>query len=143
MLPVLEKHFNQTMAHHWQQIIDFLKLHYVLSQRDDSAYWRDMRDEQTIPDSLQEKLLLWQYEGPGIFDAPLAKELFPAASWQYIWYGMGGRSVMPDTRQRQQQREQAGQQFKAVAQKTHALVNSLPGNRELIRKIQAFGLQTI
>ena len=40
-LPLLAKRYNKKFTARWQQIIEFLKLHYVASQRTDSDYWRD------------------------------------------------------------------------------------------------------
>ena len=49
--------FNREFTDRWEQIIEFLKLHYVLSGRDDSDYWIDHRSAASIPAGLQQKLL--------------------------------------------------------------------------------------
>lgn len=63
-MSIVAKRFNQTHLRRWQQIIDFLKLHYVLSQRRDTEFWRDNKVTDTIPLSLQEQLSLWQHQPP-------------------------------------------------------------------------------
>ncbi len=35
--------FNDTFRYRWERIVDFLKLHYVLSRRTDSPFWIDNR----------------------------------------------------------------------------------------------------
>jgi len=50
VMDIVAKRFNDTFSYRWQRIIDFLKLHYMLSKREDSAFWRDNRDSHTIPD---------------------------------------------------------------------------------------------
>ncbi|KTF05757.1 tryptophan halogenase [marine sediment metagenome] len=49
VMDIVAKRFNDTFSYRWQRIIDFLKLHYMLSKRKDSAFWRDNRDSHTIP----------------------------------------------------------------------------------------------
>lgn len=86
--PVVSKRFNEQMNYRWQRIIDFLKLHYVLTERQE-PYWQANKDPLTIPDSLKEDMEIWRYRGPQIADFSAAIELFPAASYQYVLYGMG------------------------------------------------------
>src|SRR3546814_12180798 len=78
--------------------IDFLKLHYVLPRREDTAFWRDNVRPESIPDRLKELLLLWRYQSPWFHDEfDRVEEVFPAASYQYVLYGMGyGTEVEPD-----------------------------------------------
>ncbi|MFA9217272.1 MAG: tryptophan halogenase family protein [Sphingomonadaceae bacterium] len=55
MAPLAQR-FNDTFRYRWERVIEFLKLHYVLSQRRDAdgcSYWRDNRDPSTIPARLQ------------------------------------------------------------------------------------------
>ena len=42
-MDIVARRFNDTFSYRWDRIVDFLKLHYVLSKRDDSDYWRDNR----------------------------------------------------------------------------------------------------
>ena len=47
----------------------------------------------TIPDRLQNLLQLWKYQSPWFFDEfDRLEEVFPAASYQYVLYGMGFRT---------------------------------------------------
>ena len=87
-LQVVSQRFNEQMYYRWQRIIDFLKLHYMLTQRDE-PYWQDHRLEETFPQSLKNDMMMWNTRGPTIDDFNSAYELFPAASYQYVLYGMG------------------------------------------------------
>lgn len=91
IMEVVAKRFNRKLDYHWARIVEFLKLHYAISQRDDSSYWLDARHESTWPAELRDKLLLWQQQPPWHDDAPMVNELFPSASYQYVLYGMGFR----------------------------------------------------
>lgn len=140
VMDITAKRFNQRFTHYWDTIIEFLKLHYVLTQRNDSDYWRDHRLQESIPAELTERLHLWRYQIPNKYDFPLAEEMFPAASWQYVLYGMGFRTLMRDEGVDQD----AGKPyFDKVGKIKNQLTAQLPSNRELINKIHQFGLQRI
>ena len=79
--------FNTLFRYRWDRIVEFLKLHYVLSERDE-PYWRDHRDPASIPPRLAELLRLWRHQPPSRADFPMVDEIFPAASYQYVLYGM-------------------------------------------------------
>ncbi len=127
--------FNRLFTYRWERIIDFLKLHYVLSQRDDSDYWRDNRAAQSIPASLQELMLLWQHQVPMHGDLPHLDEVFSAASYQYILYGMGFSTDNRHIPLDKQQQARAYQLFNQVNHRANQWVAQVPDNRELIKEI--------
>ena len=88
--------FNEQMNRQWSQVEEFLQLHYVLSQRSGSAYWRDVRSEDRVLPELSEKLKKWCRHPVWHADAPRFDELFPSASYQYVLYGMLGRHIIPN-----------------------------------------------
>jgi len=47
---IIAARFNDVTAYRWGRIIDFLKLHYVLTRRTDSRFWTDNVDPDTVPD---------------------------------------------------------------------------------------------
>ena len=141
VMSIISKRFNQTFSYRWERIIDFLKLHYCITQRTDSAFWVDNCDPATIPESLQELLALWRYQAPSDQDFTSNNEVFPAASYQYVLYGMGFESSLVRATDHDLRfgAEQFARNKKMVAQ----VVASLPTNRELLQKIQEFGLQKV
>jgi tryptophan halogenase len=134
VMTVVAKRFNEKMAYHWERVVEFLKLHYVLSQRDDSDYWRACRDPASCPESLRDKLLLWQQQAPWHDDAPRVDELFPSASYQYVLYGMGFRPSLQATRDAAmlRDRERIGGLLQGIADRTRQMRKLLPTNRELL-----------
>ena len=80
--------FNKLFRYRWDRIIEFLKLHYVLSRREE-PYWRAHRDPDHIPPHLADLLTLWRDQPPSSSDFPYIDEIFSAQSHQYILYGMG------------------------------------------------------
>lgn len=87
-MDVVSKRFNKRCHYRWQRIIDFLKLHYALSQRPE-PFWRDVAAPSSMSERLQEDLDLWRYQAPWKTDFDSLNEAFPAASYQYVLYGMG------------------------------------------------------
>ena len=130
-MAIMEKRFNQAMAYRWQRIIDFLKLHYMLNDRPE-PYWKAHRDPASIPDSLKEDLAVWATRGPQTADFDSALELFPAASYQYVLYGMGFRPDFSSQAWLYDQQRLAQQVFTRNQQLTRQLLDSLPSHRDLI-----------
>ena len=93
-MALIARRFNTLFRYRWDRIVEFLKLHYVLSRRN-GRYWRDHRDPASIPPRLAELLMLWANRPPTRADLPMIDELFPAASYHYILYGMGARVPAP------------------------------------------------
>lgn len=54
--------YNARMGINFERVRDFLLLHYVATQRDDSEMWRYFRAME-LPDSLQEKIQAWMSRG--------------------------------------------------------------------------------
>jgi Tryptophan halogenase. len=88
-LAILEKRFNAIFSYRWDKIVEFLKLHYALSERRDSDYWREVTNLSSSPESLNGLLELWRYRSPYFRDLLQSEEVFPSASYQYVLYGMG------------------------------------------------------
>ena len=134
IMEVVAARFNAKMGYHWERIVEFLKLHYATSRRDDSEYWRDNRAAGSCPDGLREKLTLWRQQPPWHDDAPRVDELFPSASYQYVLYGMGFRPCHTgaDTAAYGRMRERADEVFHGVREQGRRMARLLPTNRELV-----------
>jgi hypothetical protein len=134
------KPFNQALLHHWERIIHFLKLHYVLSERK-GAYWEAHRNPSSWPGSLADDVLKWRQRPIDHGEADRITDLFPAASYQYIYHGMG-KPVGSDGRNRRSKQQLAQvtpQLFNEVQKAQQALFTAMPSNRDLLDKIKAFG----
>jgi flavin-dependent dehydrogenase len=144
MMDIVAKRFNDKFLYRWDRIIDFLKLHYILNKRQD-RYWRDHLDPASIPESLQELIALWKYQGPWHRDTNHIDEMFPSASFQYVLYGMNFETQPSTTARRSDRlgREAAAELFQKNAKQRQQLQAAMPTNRELINKINTYGLQKI
>lgn len=142
-MDIVADRFNDTFAYRWERVVDFLKLHYVLSKREDSDYWRDHRRAGTIPEHLHALLGLWRHQAPSRYDLPRIEEVFPSASYQYILYGMGVRPEPRATTRRAADVSRAEDCFRETAGLTRKMLAALPGHRELIDHIHTRGLSPI
>jgi len=133
--------FNEAFIYRWERVIEFLKLHYVLSRRSDSAFWIEHREAASIPDRLRELLDLWRTRAPSRRDFPRIEEVFPSASYQYILYGMGC-ALEADARASDLPLE-ADRHFREAAQLTARMLPALPSNRELLDHIRRHGMPRI
>jgi hypothetical protein len=122
-----------------------LKLHYILSQRQDSDYWKDNSSSSSVPDNLSELVKLWQWQAPWHRDTGHIDEMFPSASYQYVLYGMGFVTQDSTTARRSDREAHSVAEglFRENTERTKKLLASMPTNRELIEKITKYGLQKI
>lgn len=136
-MTVVAKRFNDIIGKYWIDIIDFLKLHYVLSERNDSDYWREHSESKSIPESLEDSLALWRSHVPWVSDSNNRVELFSAASIQYVLYGMGFVSDVNSRRYRSWNKDAvlADRLMRDNLNKTEALMASQPSNRDLLNLV--------
>ena len=85
--PALSREYNRRMVADYEEIRDFLVLHYSATARDDSPFWQGCRNI-TLPESLIERIAL--FKGSGALPEGI-DELFRASSWQSVFEGMGIR----------------------------------------------------
>jgi len=141
-LEVVARRFNERFQYRWDRIVEFLKLHYLLSKRTDSDFWLDNRRMDTIPSRLVELMELWRYRPPSRRDFHEIEEIFPAASYQFVLYGMGFEPYEVAHR-RSDDSVLAGKIFAENAATTGKFLAGLPSNRELIRHVISHGLPKI
>jgi len=142
-MDVLAKQFNAAFDHHWERVIEFLKLHYVLTQRTDTAFWRDNVARASIPDSLQERLELWRIHPPSLQDFTFVREVFSWPSYQYILHGMKYPTRYAELPAAVAERRAAERLLgRAAALRADAL-GRLPDHRGLLGKIREHGLQLV
>jgi tryptophan halogenase len=80
--------YNQQTLSEITHIRDFIILHYHVTNRDDTAFWRDCRNME-VPASLKHRIELFRESGR-VFRIP--NELFAENSWIQVMLGQG---IMP------------------------------------------------
>jgi tryptophan halogenase len=139
-MPIVARRFNEKFRYRWDRVIEFLKLHYLLSERTDADFWIDNRDPDSVPESLKDALALWRHRVPWHGDFAHVDEVFSSASYQYVLYGMGFRTEPRAATRRGADRKTADRLFADNLTKAKQLIAALPRNRELINRIRESGL---
>lgn len=143
LMDVVAERFNERFRYRWDRIVEFLKLHYLLSRRSDSPFWIDNRAATSVPPRLLELLELWRFRAPSRRDFYEIEEIFPAASYQYVLYGMGYGSGRGGPARRSEDPVLAEAQFRQNRDLVRKYLAGLPSNRELIEHVRRHGLPRI
>jgi tryptophan halogenase len=86
--PPLAAEYNRRMAFQFESVRDFIVLHYKLTKRSDSEFWRYCA-QMPIPDRLQEQIEIFRSSARVSIRDP---EGFTEPSWLSLLFGLG---VMP------------------------------------------------
>lgn len=82
---ILVKRYNQEMEFEYESIKDFLIAHYKITERDDTPFWRHVKN-MSIPDSLQDKLEVFRTRGEVMVRQT---DFFKESSWYSVLVGQG------------------------------------------------------
>lgn len=77
--------YNRQSQIEYEQIRDFIILHYYVNERDDSRFWKQMR-EMSVPESLLHKIKLFRDSGKLFREQ---NDLFLESSWLQVMLGQG------------------------------------------------------
>ncbi|MFM9829789.1 MAG: tryptophan halogenase family protein [Sphingomonas sp.] len=143
VMDVMSAQFNLAFTHHWERIIEFLKLHYLLTKRTDTAFWRDNVEPASVPDGLRAKLELWRHHPPVAQDFAHQPEVFSWPSYQYILHGMGFANAHADQPNLYAETGTAQRLFAANSKARDQAMAHLPSHRALLGKIRVHGLQKV
>ncbi|NVD44806.1 tryptophan halogenase family protein [Qipengyuania atrilutea] len=86
--PLERSEYNRGMRDLYEDIRDFIILHYKATQRDDTPFWRYVAN-MDVPDSLAHKMELWRLHGRVFRENA---ELFNITSWIAV---MLGQNMVP------------------------------------------------
>lgn len=135
--PALENRYNEIARNEIERVRDFVIMHYKLTERSDTAFWRE-RQALAIPDTLSDRIELFRTAGHA-YQAP--DDLFRVDSWVQVMMGQRleaqghhhvGKLMEPDAL-----RKGLDEMANGITQ----LVNSMPTHSGFLRKyIGAAGL---
>ncbi|MGD1870015.1 MAG: tryptophan halogenase family protein [Neomegalonema sp.] len=84
----LADRFNKNMRDLYEEVRDFIAIHYHLSNRDDTPYWVAARGAERVPERLRENLEGWRYALPEATDLNSA-HLFDHHTYAAVLFGKG------------------------------------------------------
>ena len=130
LAPALADRFNDQTRREWEHVRDFLIMHYKLTDRDDSSFWRRCRD-MPIPDSLASRIALFReaamaHQGPD--------ELFRIDSWVQVMMGQGIEPEGYHHIARTMPPEQLSEALGNLRQEIAARLAPMPSHQEFLRR---------
>lgn len=126
--PELADEFNRLMAQRYEYVRDFIVLHYKLTQRDDSEFWRYCA-AMPVPDALRHQVALFEQSGRVMVYDPQG---FSAASHVSILAGLGLRPRGVDPLIELMDRDALRTHFARVRDSIERAVAAMPGHGEYL-----------
>jgi tryptophan halogenase len=120
--------FNQQMDTEFRFIRDFIIMHYHVTERTDTEFWRRCR-EMDIPESLQHRLDLFRDTG-GVFEAE--RDIFRENSWVQVMLGQGIEPQSYHTIVDMMDEQELRQFMQFQRQKIDHVLKQLPTHQEFI-----------
>jgi len=132
---IAARQFNRIMTERYERTVDFLKMHYCLSERRDSDFWRDNCAPSSQPDSLQDLLERWRHRPPDPMDFDMNYQNFSDSSWQFVLYGMGYPTDLSAKAAAYGQHDTARARFGEIRAQADQALRALPSHRDLIDRV--------
>ena len=60
--------YNRILANRYMEVVDFINMHYCLTRRTDTPFWREVQRPERITDRLTAKLDFWRIKPPSVAD---------------------------------------------------------------------------
>ena len=133
--PQARERFNRTMVGCIDGVRDFLILHYLASNRDDTPFWRDVH-AAVVPPSLAEDLSGWSNRLPSPHGINPRYHGFEAYSWATIMLGMRGLVGTPAPFTALLDAEPARQAFGQLRHRAGQVVSELPSAVEYLASLR-------
>lgn len=125
--PAAEEEFNRLSIAEYEQIRDFILLHYVANRREED-FWKDCRS-MSIPDSLAHRIELFRSRGKV---ARHDGQLFSEASWVAIMLGQGVEPQRWDPLADIMPIEELQQRAEGLRSRLHEAVARMPSHQQFI-----------
>ena len=127
--PALVREYNRRMTGDFEEVRDFIVLHYAATAREDTPFWQHCKNLPQ-PDSLRERIELFRAHGTmreGV------DELFRASSWQSVFEGMGIRPASHSPRVESLDYSEIEKTLKNAKAAIAGMVEHLPTHEQFLK----------
>jgi tryptophan halogenase len=133
--PNLVLGYNRAIAECIDGVREFLTIHYVVSDRSDTPFWKATK-QVTAPDSLAERLQIWKSRLPAARTIYQPYHGFEAYSWAVMLLGVGSQppSSLPVLDHADAAKAQA--MFRSIRKRAEELMKSLPSQYEYLTQLR-------
>ncbi len=122
--------FNEKMHYELENIRDFIVLHYYVTERQDSLFWKYCKN-MPIPSSLQERIDLFLDNG---YAEKRDGELFGESSWAQVMIGQGLEPQGYNPVVNMMPKEELNRFLEQIKQASINYVRNLPNHLEFIKR---------
>jgi tryptophan 7-halogenase len=129
--PMLAFEYNRLMDLEYERVRDFLILHYCATERDDTPFWRYVRN-MTVPDSLAHKMETFRNRGVVV---NYRDGMFLDASWLAVYLGQRVVPEHADPLGLGLEEDALAAQLSRIGAQCQAAASSLPKHADFIRQI--------
>jgi tryptophan halogenase len=120
--------YNQQTAAEIERVRDFIILHYHVNERDDSDFWRYLRDME-IPDSLKHRIELFA-QSANVFESEY--DVFQIDSWVQVLLGQGVLPKQYHPSVKAMSSEELQKFLSSYKQGVRAAVDKMPIHRDFV-----------
>lgn len=133
----LRRHYNKLMADVFDDISDFLVMHYILNGRRSEPFWDHYRNNVAIPDSLKSKLELWAFKVPASTDLVSKIIVFDGFSYMAVMAGLGVRPQFGGNLSPFMNLEMSASALDEIISRRAIAVRSLPSHADMIQRLRS------
>ncbi|MEJ6007347.1 tryptophan halogenase family protein [Paucibacter sp. AS339] len=119
---------NKVLAYTWERVMDFVQLHYCISDRRDSEFWRLNTVEPKMSEVLSERLAMWRFNAPKKSDFFSRFDLFDVENFLFVLYGMKYKTL--ERRMTESERQVFTRELQNIRQLEVQMSAGLIGHRE-------------
>ena len=133
-IPRLTGYYNKAVRYTWERVIDFVQLHYCISDRRDSQFWVDCTENAMLSDELKERVSRWSVATPKSTDFFSTFDIFGVENYLYVMYGMNfptSAIALSD-----KERERAKEIVRGVRERSRELAQELMPQRAWLVELQ-------
>jgi len=131
--PALAEEFNKQIDFEFEAIRDFLILHYKVTEREETEFWRYCK-AMSIPDSLSEKIALFETSGRIV---RYNTELFDVPSWLQVMVGQGMMPTRYHPMVSAASKQDLSRYIDMNERETREQVNALADHKAYIKRLNA------
>ena len=123
--------FNRVLTLKYEDVRDFLILHYCATERDDTPFWNHVRTMK-LPDSLIEKMDAFRERG---IVPPSVNNIFQEPSWLAVYYGQRVRPGRPHPVATALDSKQLAARLQETRDSIVSNIGSLPDHASFLREM--------